>query len=176
MAIDSQVCLHRRLFADPVKPSWCITGPVGPLVSTNQNWLGAKLLSMAVLIHPVVCVHPCRLLRAQHHCLWPNGREGPPSACPPTTPLHSSTIYSLVGCANSVVEIQAKAMVPPWVPLLQLGFHPAPNPPSSKYIPTFPLGSVLGFRRVPPWLPPPTVHNVGQGPREPCGRGSTEPC
>ena len=29
-------------------------------------------------------------LRAQCHCLWPNSREGPPSACPPTptTPSH----------------------------------------------------------------------------------------
>ena len=83
MAIDSQVCFHRQLFADPVKPSWCITGPVGPLGNTNQNWLGAKLLPIAVSIYPVVCVHLCHLLRAQHHCLWPNGREGPPSACPP---------------------------------------------------------------------------------------------
>ena len=24
MAIDSQVCFHRRLFADPVKPRWCM--------------------------------------------------------------------------------------------------------------------------------------------------------
>ena len=29
IAIDSQVCFHRHLFANPVKPHWCITGPVG---------------------------------------------------------------------------------------------------------------------------------------------------
>ena len=48
VAIDGQVCFHGQLFADPVKPCWCITGPVGPLGSTNQNWLCARLLPMAV--------------------------------------------------------------------------------------------------------------------------------
>ena len=43
MAIDSQVCFHRRLFANPVKLRRCITEPVWPLGSTNQNWWGAKL-------------------------------------------------------------------------------------------------------------------------------------
>ena len=66
MAIDGQVCFHRWPFADPVKPRWCITGPVGTLGSTNENWLCARLLSMAVLIYPVVCVHSCCLLRTQH--------------------------------------------------------------------------------------------------------------
>ena len=84
ITMNSQAYFHRRLFADPVKPGWCITGPTGQLGNTNQNWLGAKLLSMAVLIHLVVCVHSCCVLGAQHHCLLPNGREGPPSACPPT--------------------------------------------------------------------------------------------
>ena len=60
--VGNQVCFPRHLFANPVKPSWCITGPVGPLGSTNQNWLGAKLLPMAISIYPVVCVLPCRLL------------------------------------------------------------------------------------------------------------------
>ena len=78
-----EVCFHRRLFANPVKLCWCITGSVGSLRSANQNWLCARLLPMAVSINPVVCVHPRRLLRAQHHCLWPNGGEGLPLACPP---------------------------------------------------------------------------------------------
>ena len=87
LAIDSQVCFHRRLFADPVKPSWCITGPTGPLGSTNQNWLCAKLLPMAISIHPVVCVHSCRLLGTQHYCLYSNGSVCPPGAChPPPSP------------------------------------------------------------------------------------------
>ena len=53
---------------------------------------------MAVLIYPVVCVHPCHLLGTQHHCLWPNGRKGLPSACPPTltTPSHLPTpLYTI---------------------------------------------------------------------------------
>ena len=83
MAIDSQVCFHRQLFANTVKPSWCITGPMEPLGSTNQNWCGVKLLPMLILAHSVDCVRLCHLLRAMHHCLCPNGREGPPSACPP---------------------------------------------------------------------------------------------
>ena len=84
MAVDSQVCFHRQLFVNQVKLSVCITGPVGQLGSTNQNWLYAKLLPMAISTYSVVCVHPCHLLRAQHHCVWPSGREGLPLACPPT--------------------------------------------------------------------------------------------
>ena len=91
LAIDSQVCFHRRLFANRVKPNWCITGPTGPLGSTNQNWLYAKLLPMVVSIYPVVCVHPCRLPGTQHYCLCSNGRDSLPPACHPptrTTPSH----------------------------------------------------------------------------------------
>ena len=86
--IDSQVCFHGRLFADPVKPSWCITGPRGQLGSTNQNWLCAKPLPMAVSIYPVVCVHSCRLLGTQHYCLCSNGSVCLPGAChpPPSHP------------------------------------------------------------------------------------------
>ena len=107
--VDGQVCFHRRLFANPVKPSWCITGPVGPLWSTNQDWLGAKLLPMAILIYPVVCVHPCRLLRAQHHCLWPDGREGPPSGCPltPTTPCPPPT-HPLISAIRDITGVVKK--------------------------------------------------------------------
>ena len=75
LAIDSQVCFHGRLFADRVKLSWCITGPTGPLGSTNQNLLHAKLLPMAVLIYPVVCVHSCCQLGTQHYCLCSNSSD-----------------------------------------------------------------------------------------------------
>ena len=110
LAIDSQVCFHGRLFADPVKPRWCITGPVGPLGSTNQNWLCAKLLPMAVLICPVVCVHSCHLLETQHYCLWPNGREGLPSTCPPTPtipppPSHSPTHTPLISAICDITGV-----------------------------------------------------------------------
>ena len=75
MAIDGQVCFHGRPFADPVRPCRCIAGPVGPLGSTNQNWLCIRLLPMIVSVYPVVCVHSRCLLGTQHYCMWPNGRE-----------------------------------------------------------------------------------------------------
>ena len=95
VSIDGQVCFHRWLFTNPVRPHWCISGPVGPLGSTNQNWLCARVPPMAVAIYPVVCVHSCHLLRTQHHYLLPNGRKGLPLACPPisTTPFHPPTHY-----------------------------------------------------------------------------------
>ena len=73
MTIHSQVCFHRWLFADRVRPHWCITGPVGPLGCTNQSWCGVKLPTMSVSTHPVGCVHICHLLRGQHHSMHPNG-------------------------------------------------------------------------------------------------------
>ena len=73
MTIHSQVCFHRWLFAERVKPHWCITRPVGPLGRTNQSWCGVKLLKMSVSTHPVGCVHICHLLRGQHHSMHPNG-------------------------------------------------------------------------------------------------------
>ena len=98
MAIDGQVCFHGWLFANPVRPCWCITGSVGPLESNNQNWLCVRLMPMAVSVYPVVCVHSCRLLGTQHYCLWPNGRKGPPSACPPTpcTPCSLPPTHSFI--------------------------------------------------------------------------------
>ena len=82
------------VFANPVKLRWCITGSVGPLGSTNQNWWDARLLQMSILIYPVDCVHLCHLLRTQHHCLCPNGRENPPLACPYPAPSHPSLIHN----------------------------------------------------------------------------------
>ena len=75
----------------PVKPSWCIAGPRGSLGSTNQNWLCARLLPMAVSIYPVVCVHSCRLLGTQHYCLCSNGSFCPPGACHPPPPPPATT-------------------------------------------------------------------------------------
>ena len=57
VAIDSQVCFHRWLFANPVKPHWYITGPVKPLGSTNQNLWGVKLLTVSISTYPMDCVH-----------------------------------------------------------------------------------------------------------------------
>ena len=82
------VCFHGWLFANCVKPSWCITGPTGPLESINQNWLCAKLLPMAILIYLVVCVHSCHLLETQHYSLCSNGSDSLPPACHPHPPPH----------------------------------------------------------------------------------------
>ena len=108
MAMDSQVCLHRWLFVDPVKPRWSITGPVGSLGSTNQNWLGFKLLPMAVLIYPVICVHSCHLLRTQHHCLCSNGREREnlSLACPPTPTMLSYPFHLPTSLYTTPVILQ----------------------------------------------------------------------
>ena len=98
--------MARSAFTDgSVKLSWCITGPVGPLGSTNQNWLGTKLLPMAILIYPVVCVHSCRLLGTQHYCLWSNGKEGQPSVCPPTQPLITA-IRDITGVVKKLSQKQ----------------------------------------------------------------------
>ena len=43
MAKDGQVCFHRRLFADPVKPQRCITEPMRPLDGINKDFGDAKL-------------------------------------------------------------------------------------------------------------------------------------
>ena len=53
MAIDDQVCLHRWLFADPVKlPKWT-TGSAEPLNGINKDVSGARLLLMTFLTFPV---------------------------------------------------------------------------------------------------------------------------
>ena len=106
VAIHSQVYFHRRLFADPVWPQWHITKPVGPLGSINQSWCGVKLLTMSVPTHPGGCVHICHLLRGEHHCMRPNGRENPPPACPPITtpppPTHPPPIHDIYGITRAI--------------------------------------------------------------------------
>ena len=109
LAIDGQVCFHRWPFADPVKLGWCITWPVGPLGSTNQNWLCTKLLPMAVSIYPVACVHSCRLLGTHHYCLCSDGSEGPPSLLahpppPPPAPFHLHPFISAIRDITGIVK------------------------------------------------------------------------
>ena len=111
MAIHSQVCFHRRLFADCVKPHWCITGPVGPLGCTNQSWCGVKLLTISVSTHPVGRAHICHLLRGQHHSMHPNGSFCPPSAChpphpPPTRPPPINLIRDITGAVKNYLKTQ----------------------------------------------------------------------
>ena len=92
MAKDSQVCFHKRLFADPVKPQRCTTETVRPLDGINKDVGGAKLLLTTISVYPVDCTCICPLLKTQHHCLCPNGRcnllsaSHPPHHPPPTHP------------------------------------------------------------------------------------------
>ena len=89
MAKDGQVCFHRGLFADPVKPQRCTTEPVRPLDGINKDVGGAKLLLTPTSVYPVDCTCICPLRKTQHHCLCPNGRCNPPSAShPPPPPPH----------------------------------------------------------------------------------------
>ena len=111
MAIDSQVCFHRWFFANPVKPSWCITGPVEPLGCTNQNRCGIKLLPMSTSTYPVDYIHLCHLLRAQHYCLCSNGREDPPLACPPTPTTFCPLIHDTHDITGVVKKLSQKPAV-----------------------------------------------------------------
>ena len=86
MAKDGQVCLHRRLFADPAKPQRCTTEPVRPLDGLNKDVGGAKLLLTTTSVYPVDCACICPLLKTQHHCLYPNGRFNLPLASHPLLP------------------------------------------------------------------------------------------
>ena len=90
MSKDGQVCFHRRLFADPVKPQRCTTEPVRPLDGINKDVGGAKLLLTTTSVYPVDCTCICPLLKTQHHCLCPNGKCNPPSTShpPPPPPIH----------------------------------------------------------------------------------------
>ena len=115
--------LSQKAFCRPCKTELVHYGHVGPLGSTNQNWLGGQLLPMAVSIYPVVYVHPCHLLGAQHHCLWPNDRESPPSACP-ATPSQLAPFpptYSLISPIRDITGVVKKLSQKPAVNNAQQG-------------------------------------------------------
>ena len=43
MAIDGQVCFHRRVFADPIKSPKYTTGPVGPVNAIRWSSLLSQM-------------------------------------------------------------------------------------------------------------------------------------
>ena len=88
MAKDGQVCFHRKLFVNPVKPQRCTTKPVRPLDGINKDVGGAKLLLTTTSVYLVHCACICPLLKTQHHCLCPNGTCNPPAASHPPPPAH----------------------------------------------------------------------------------------
>ena len=106
MAKDGQVCFHRRLFADPVKPQRCTTEPVRPLDGINKDVGGAKLLLTTTSVYPVDCTCICPLLKTQHHCLCPNGRSNPPSAShPPLPPPSHPLIHAIPDITVAVKKV-----------------------------------------------------------------------
>ena len=105
MAKDGQVCFHRRLFADPVKPQRCTTEPVRPLDGINKDVGGAKLLLTTTSVYPVDCTCICPLLKTQHHCLCPNGRCNPPSASHPPPPTPHPIIHAIPDITVTVKKL-----------------------------------------------------------------------
>ena len=74
MAIDGQVCFHRRPFTIPCRPPRYTTGSLGPMNGINKDVSGTRLLLMTVSIYPVDWVCFCQLLKIQYCCLCPNER------------------------------------------------------------------------------------------------------
>ena len=70
MAIDVQVCFHRWLFANPVKPQRYTTGSVELVNGINKYVSGARLVPTTVPTYPVDRVCFCQLLKTQHCCLY----------------------------------------------------------------------------------------------------------
>ena len=100
--------LLQTAFCWPCKATFVHYRACGATGSTNQSWCGVKLLTMSVLTHPVGCVHICHLLRGQHHCQCPNGRENPPPACPPPTlppPMQPPSIHNTCDITGVVKTI-----------------------------------------------------------------------
>ena len=105
MAKDGQVCFHRRLFADPVKPQRCTTEPVRPLDGINKDVGGAKLLLTTTFAYPVDCACIWPLLKTQHHCLCPNGRCNLPSASHPPLPPPHPLIHTIPDITVAVKKV-----------------------------------------------------------------------
>ena len=93
LVVDSQVCFHRELFADPVKSSWCNTGLVEPLRSTNQNLCGVKLLPMSILTYAVDCIHTSMSSTGNLGPMSVNQWQGKSAFSLPTYTHHPSPSY-----------------------------------------------------------------------------------
>ena len=108
MSIDSQVCFHRWLFADAVRPRWCITGPVGPLVRIGWvpdccQWRSWSILWFVYILAPhwehsaTVCG-----LMAGMACLQ---LAHPPTPTTPPTP-YKWHLWYYRGCKNYLKDQQ----------------------------------------------------------------------
>ena len=105
MAKDGQVCFHRRLITDPIKPQRCTKEPVWPLDGINKDVCGTKLLLTTTSVYPVDCVCICPLLKTQYHCLCPNGRCNPPLATPTPLPPTHPLIHAIPDTTVAVKKV-----------------------------------------------------------------------
>ena len=137
IAKDDQVCFHRGLFANPVKPQRCTTEPVRSLDGINKDVSGAKLLLTTTSGYPVHCACFSPLLKTQHHCLCPNGSCNPPSAFhpspppprPPLTPTTSPPLPLTPSPPHSLPLTPATSPPAPTYPP-QIHPHHIPAPPT----------------------------------------------
>ena len=89
MTVDGQVCFYRQLFADPVKPRGCTTGPLLPLRGTNKTVCSAKLPS-----GPILCIVAVYVDYWRHSTAVCVLMEGIAHLWLPACPHHPSTPYT----------------------------------------------------------------------------------
>ena len=105
MAKDGQVCFHRRLFANPVKPQRCTTEPVKPPDGINKDVSDATPLLMTTSVYPVECACVCPLLK----CLCPTGSCNLSLASHP--PLPPSLIHAIRDITVAVKKVNQNPAV-----------------------------------------------------------------
>ena len=104
LRLDGQICFHRWLFCDAVKPQGYILWPVWPLRGINKTAWGAKLILTADLVYHFSCASLGHLLMAQHchFCL---------NACfsLPMTPHPPPTRLPLMDSIRVITDIKKTA-------------------------------------------------------------------
>ena len=171
--MDGLVCFQGRLFADPVKPSWCITGPRGPLGSTNQNsgcvpnccqWPSRSILWFVYI--PVVCwehgATVCTLMAvfARRGLATHPHRPTPPPSHPPTAPPHPTPPHPsphptpLPPAHHPTPPPSHPLTAPPHPPPTRPPPHPTPLPPAHRPTPP-PSHPPTAPPHPPPTHPPP---------------------
>ena len=110
MAKYCQVCFHRGLFGNPVKPQRCTTEPVW--MALIRIWVVLQLQCNnhhCLSVCPVDCACFCPLLKTQYHCLCPNGScvgfSSTPATLPPIYPLINAT-HDITVTVKNLLKIQ----------------------------------------------------------------------
>ena len=110
--IDSQVCFHRWLFADPVKQQRCTAEPVEQGGINKDVCMWYQQLQTAANNHfglyPVYCVCFCQLLKIQQYCLCPNACPLICGQCTYTMCKHAHAMHiSYTGVNNNTLSVGA---------------------------------------------------------------------